>query len=383
MKKRMRNIILVLAAALVMGGCELSDTGELKMIPPGSQEQVLGADAALKSLSVENYSISPAFEAATLEYTLVTVSSTTSLSVRAIGPEGATVTISINGETAIPVVGPNYAVAVTLSGIVEVNDIVASVTSEDGQTASEYHIRVYFMGTSASLSGLAVSLTNGSAGAISSGLSPSFDPMETSYAVGISYATASIDITVTMPEGSGMTASVDGWNALSGVAVPITNLPVSGGSKDITITVTSQDKSASKDYTISISRDAAPSTEARLSDLVFRVRWYLDTLSSYSIKDINFSSDDHMLTYDRVWTDTAWRAFRFTATPLSSDISSIIARGTCITGSQALTSNGDGSYTITIDLGYGNSFDYPQTVYIDVTAEDESTVVTYEVEVTD
>jgi len=381
MKKTIRNITLMLAAALVITGCELNDSGGLQMIPPGAVEQAAGADATLKSLAVDNFTISPAFDAETLEYTLVVSKATTSsLTVRAIGPDGAAVSVAINGGSATPVTEPGYSAVMALEDTLDVNDIVASVVSEDTLSTNEYHIRVYYLGTSASLSGLDVTLTNGSPGAISSGLDPSFDPAHLTYAAGISYATTSIDITVSMPEGSGMTATVDGWTALSGSPVPITNLPAAGGSRDITITVTSQDEGTTRDYTLTISKGAAPSTEARLSALVFRVRWYLDLVSSYTIKDIGFSCDDYILSYNRNM-DTAWRAFRFTATPMSSDFSSISARGTCITGSQPLISNGDGSYTITIDLGYGNSFSYPQTVYIDVTAEDEVTVKTYSITV--
>lgn len=332
MKKTIRNITLMLAAALVITGCELNDSGGLQMIPPGAVEQTVGADATLKSLAVDNFTISPAFDAETLEYTLVVSKATTSsLTVRAIGPDGAAVTAAINGGSATPVTEPGYSAVMALEDTLDVNDIVASVVSEDTLSTNEYHIRVYYLGTSASLSGLDVTLTNGSPGAISSGLDPSFDPAHLTYAAGISYATTSIDITVSMPEGSGMTATVDGWTALSGSPVPITNLPAAGGSRDITITVTSQDEGTTRDYTLTITKGAAPSTENRLQYLARALKvwgiWYNRSISPEA-SQANLAVSWLYESSDGGWLFSSISDYRVDLRPLDAAIQGITVNGT-------------------------------------------------------
>ncbi len=382
MKRTIANIILMMTAALVISGCELTDTGGLKLVPPGSVEQAAGADATLKSLAVENYAISPAFDAATLEYTLVVTSATASLAVKAIGPEGAAVTIASNGEAAVPVTGPAYSVSVDLDNSLDVNDIVAAVTSEDGQTTAEYHVRVYYLGTSASLSGLAVSLTNGSPGAISSALSPVFDPAQlTGYTVGISYATESIDITVSMPEGSGMTAMVDGWTALSGSPVPITNLPGAGASRVITISVTSQDDSVTKNYTVTVTRGTAPSTEARLDYLQLRqytAGWYtleLGATSTSLLSDFMFTRID-----GSAWSRTKYKVL---ISPIDDSVASMTAKVFLNNQDPDTTATpyASGSFTAgTLDFDTGSwifvfekdafdTSDYPYDVHIHIIPE--------------
>ncbi len=380
MKNIFFAITFMLVAAFSFSGCELADEGGLKLIPSGGADRVVGTDSTLMSLSVENFSISPSFDAETVEYTLVVSKATTpSLVVKAIGPEGATVTVAINGGSAVPVMEPGYSAVVALEETLDTNDIVASVTSEDALNTTEYHIRVYYLGTSASLSGLAVSLTNGSSGAVSSDLDPVFDPAHLTYAVGISYATASIDITVSMPEGSGMTATVDGWNALSGSPVPITNLPAAGGSRDITITVTSQDKGTTRDYTLTITKGAAPSTEARLDLLEFDYKygvWYNDNTL------LPEATPTNLLTKFNYSKSITWViskvTLRFDVRPIDSSVKNITGR-ISIDGSATTPftfSKSSDIYTGSVDSGGNGTV---AEVFIDVTAEDETTVQTYTV----
>lgn len=372
MKKTASTIASILVAAFVASGCELGDGGGLRIIPSGDVERVEGVESALMSLSVEDFSISPAFDAETLEYTLVVSKVTTpSLSVRAIGPEGATVTVAINGGSAVPVTEPGSSVAVALDDGLDVNDIVASVTSENTLSTTEYHIRVYYLGTSASLSGLAVTLTNGSSGAVSSDLDPVFDPAHLVYGVGISYATTSIDVTVSMPEGSGMTATVDGWTALSGSPVPITNLPAAGGSRDITITVTSQDKGTTRDYTLTITKGAAPSTENRLKYLARGLKvlgvWYNRTISP-DPSEANLAISWLYESSDGGWIFSTISDYRVDLRPLDASIQGITVNGNTCTITQV-----DGINTYRCTLSRSSFSGYNIVLPIVVTAESGDT----------
>ncbi len=262
MKQTFKTLVMMITAALLFGGCEL-DRGKRSLLPYGGSEPVIGSDAALKSLEILNFSISPFFDPEVTEYTLVVKKGETpAVAVKAIGSDGASVTVGLNDQAPVAVSAADYSAAVTLDESKDMNTVGVSVTAEDGVTSRVYTIRVFYFGTSASLSSLSVGLTSGSIGSITADLSPSFDPAVTDYTVGVSYAVTSINVTITLPDSAGMTALIDGWTATSGVAVPITNLPAAGGNSSITVVVTSQDKSTHKDYTIRINKDAEPSHEA-------------------------------------------------------------------------------------------------------------------------
>jgi hypothetical protein len=374
MRNAIRDIILIMTAAFVMSGCEMNDSGRMKILPPGSVPRTLDADAALKSLSVENFSISPAYDPEVLDYTLVVSKATTpSLTVRAIAPEGADVTVSINGEEAVPVSAPGYAVSVALDDAVDSNDIVMAVTSENGKAAGEYHLRVYYLGTSASLSGLSVGLTNGSPGAISGDLAPLFDPANFSYTVGISFATTSIDITVSIPEGSGMTVTVDGWSAVSGVAVPITNLPAASGSRAISITVKSQDLGTTKNYTITVSKGATPSAEARLKylDRAVKVWGVWNDIDNFGpeASQANLAVSWLYESKDGGWLFSSISDYRFYLRPIDASIQGITVNGTACEVVQV-----DGIETYRCILSRSSFSGYNIALPIVITAESGDTM---------
>lgn len=383
MKKIYQTVLIVMAAAVFISGCELTDEGGKKMLPFSDPGIPVSDDAALKSLTVANFSISPEFDSDTLEYSLyVAKSTTTSLEIQAIGPDGATLTASINAGDPITITGPDYIITAPLNDALTENDIVFTVVSEDTLQTTTYTLRVYYLSSDAGLTSLSVSAD---ASLITTPFAPAFNPAEASGTVHtITLSHLATQITINLAPGSpAMTAMVDGWDASNyGFAVPIADLPPTAGTladrtRDITVAVTSQDKSTTVNYIIRVTMDLAPSNEARLSALKFEVEWYLDFSSSFSERNIGFNMDDYLLSYTRIWSDSAWRAYRLTATPVSSEITSIKARGSYITGSVSMTSNGDGSYSITVDRGYGNSLSYPLTVYIDITAKDTVTVKTY------
>ncbi|QAY65242.1 cadherin-like beta sandwich domain-containing protein [Paenibacillus protaetiae] len=93
--------------------------------------------------------------------------------------------------------------------------------------------------------------------------SPSFDPAITGYTVNVPYTTTSITITANLTDGDAA-VTVDGIYPSSDHRTEISNLNV--GSNNITITVTSADHSSVTTYTVNIVR-APASTNADLSDL--------------------------------------------------------------------------------------------------------------------
>jgi hypothetical protein len=365
-----------------MGGCDILERGKKNIIPFGTIVPGAGSNASLVSFEAVGHSISPAFEAETTGYTLiVSKPATPTLTVRAIGPEGAAVTAGINDLTPEAVPETDYCATFTLDGSRDVNVITVSVTSEDGSATMAYTLRVYYEGTSASPSSLAVSLTSGSLGDVTESLTPTFDAGVTDYTVGISYAVTSVDVTLTLPEGSGMTAMVDGWTALSGVAVPITSLPAAGGSSTVTVAVTSQDESVTNTYTITIVKGAAPSTESRLKSLAFKYKWgglwYNEDLSPDPTSAKLLTCFDYAANFSILITST----FRLTVEPLENSITSIEGRVSVDGGPETSFNFSESSGVYTGELSGGGDSSVTEA-FIDVTAEDGTTVTTYKVTIT-
>jgi len=366
---------------LTQGGCDILERGKKNIIPFGTIVPPGAGNASLVSFEAVGHSISPAFEAETTGYTLiVSKPATPTLTIRAIGPEGAAVTAGINDLTPEAVPETDYCATFTLDGSRDVNVITVSVTSEDGSATMAYTLRVYYEGTSASPSSLAVSLTSGSLGGVTTDLSPSYDPNVADYTVGVSYAVTSIDITLTFPENSGMTALVDGWTASSGVAVPITNLPAPGGSGTITVSVTSQDESTTKTYTVTVIKEGEPSHEARLDYLQLKAyagAWY--------VVDVGATPTMLASTYMYAVTDGSawWRSkYRVFISPIDNSVSSMTARVFTNnqdpnTGATPLNSGSftqDGDYWIyTFDKDLFSTEMYPLDVHIHIIPEDGNT----------
>lgn len=363
-------------------GCDLTDKGKKNIIPFALQMTPKSGDASLRSLAVEHHAISPSFDAATTEYSIVVrKSETPAVTVRAIGPDGAAVTIAVNGGAAAPVAGADYSAAVTLDNTLDTNTITIAVASEDGVATREYVLHVYYFGTSASLSGLSAGLTGGSLGSLTSELTPVFDISTRAYTLGISFAVTSIDITASVPDGSGMTIMTDGWTAASGAAVPITDLPASGASRAITVAVTSQDKSVTNTYTITVTRGAAPSSEARLASMSFKYKWgglwYNEDLSPEPTPAKLLSCFDYAANFSILVTST----FRFTLEPVDGAVAGIAGRVSVDGGAETgfTFSESSGVYAAEVTGGGDGSV---TEVFIDVTAENGTTVVTYKVTIT-
>ncbi|MBP7735637.1 MAG: cadherin-like beta sandwich domain-containing protein [Spirochaetes bacterium] len=401
MKKTMKSLAMIITAAVLIGGCDSGKSGK-SMLPYATPFAAAGSSAALKSLEVLNFTISPAFAPEVAEYTLVVKKAeTTSVTVKAIASDGASVTVGLNDLTPAAVSATDHTAPVALDATKDVNTVTVNVTSEDGAATMAYLVRIYYYGTSASLSGLSVAVTAGSLGGVTANLAPAFDAAVTAYTAGISCYVSCLDVTVHLPDGAGMTAAVNGWTATSGVAVPITALPAATKTGTITVTVTSQDKSATKTYTISITKGALPSSEAHLKNLVLRsyriyngktgitgYSWGEEVLTPVVSAAKLLTAFDYAKTFtDGVGTYQPYQ-FQILATPLDNTVSGI-------TGLVTLNSGSTTGFTFTKDAStgvytgevtgptatnwLGQTYGHGLTeAYLDVTAED-GTVIRYKV----
>jgi len=174
-----------------------------------------------------------------------------------------------------------------------------------------------------------------------------------------------------MPE-AGMTASIDRWTALSGVSVPITNLPGASGSRTIPIIVKSQDGGTTKTYNVTINKGPAPSNNALLTSLkLYNNRrvigiewgWYEEALTP-SPTVANLAT---LTSFGAQFTSSQPIHFYVTFTTASSVVTGVKVNGTTVTPSGGLYT----SPTLT-GPGSGDFF-----INIEVTAEDGVTKKTY------
>jgi len=385
MKKGAYIIMSMVVAILVSGGCEFVDKKGKQIIPYNNPAVSVNDDAALKGLSVQDHEIAPAFDPSVLEYSLcVTKATTPSLTIQAIGPDGAAVTVAINGGTPVPAAVPDYTVTVTLDETLQENDMEIAVVSEDTLTTTVYTLRVYYLSSDAGLAGLSVSAGDG---LIKTAFTPAFSPSEASgtvHTVTLNYWATSISVNLSL-QSSTMKAMVDGWSAENyGYSVPIANLPPTTGTlaqrtKDIAVTVTSQDKSTSVNYIIRIIMDAAPSNEARLSSLIFDYTYWGVTYSDVSL--LPNATAENLLSVFNYAVSQTWVVssitLQFRVKPIAG-VTSIAGRYQIVGGSSGTFSfsgpDASGVYTGTVGSGGDGKTTY---VYIDVTAADGTTVKTY------
>ncbi len=384
MKKIINTVITIMVVIIFTSGCELTDSGDKKIVPFGNPEIPVNSDAALKGLEVQDFVISPAFDAATIEYSLYVIKATTpSLTVQAVGPDGAAVTAAINGGDPVSVTAPDYTVTMPLDDNLPENAIRITVASEDTLTTTVYTIRVYYLSSDAGLTSLSVSAGDG---LIKTAFTPAFSPSEASgtvHTVTLNYWATSIFVNLTL-QSPAMTAMVDGWSAENyGFSVPISDLPPTTGTpaqrtRDITVTVTSQDKSTTMNYVIRVTMDVAPSNEARLSSLVFDYNygmWYND------VSLLPNATSENLLSVFNYAVSQTWVissiTLRFKVKPIAG-ITSIAGRYQIVGGSSGtFTFSGpdsNGIYTGSVTSGGDGKTTY---VYIDITAGDGTTVKTY------
>jgi len=176
------------------------------------------SDATLAGIIVSPGTLTPAFDAAVMDYTVLVPYGTTSVAV------GATATDEENAD-------------VTGTGNIDVSSGAGTativVTAEDGETKKTYTvvITVEAPSTDATLSALALDPLGT--------LSPVFDPAVETYTADVPIGTTSVTVTATAADAN---ATVSGDDPVD----------VSSGSGTATVVVTAQDNST-KTYTVNIS----------------------------------------------------------------------------------------------------------------------------------
>ena len=183
---------------------------------------------------------------------------------------GATVKVGKQGTTLATVASGSPSGAIALE--VGANVIEVMVTSEDGTTTQTYTVTItrqqaLAQSSNANLSGLTATTSTSSAGMFTAlTLSPStFSADTTSYTATVANARTHAKVTPTVAHGLA-TVTVGGTTVSSGSASGAIALSV--GANAITVRVTAEDGTTTKDYTVTITRQAAAqSSNANLSAL--------------------------------------------------------------------------------------------------------------------
>ncbi|MDR1642996.1 MAG: cadherin-like beta sandwich domain-containing protein [Clostridiales bacterium] len=197
-----------------------------------------GIDASLASLSLgAGIALSPAFESGTASYTTSVPNSVSSVTVSAT-PNDSSASVSGTGSKELAV-GENI--------------FTITVTAEDGTTTKDYTVTVTRANPPAKSADATLASLSLGAGVE---LSPSFESGTASYTASVPNGVSSVTVSATPSDSS---ASVAGTGSK--------NLAV--GENIITITVTAEDGTTTKDYTVTVTRANPPenSADATLASL--------------------------------------------------------------------------------------------------------------------
>ncbi len=294
------------------------------------------ADASLYNLSISSGAISPEFNANTYSYTASVPYFVTNATVTPTATDVNSI-IKVNG---IRVLSGSASSTIPLN--VGSNTIDVVVISQDNSTQQTYTLSIIrSVGFDATLSSLMAS--NGA-------LSPGFSPGNTTYATpDVSSNTDSITITPITTDPNA-TVTVNGNVVARGASYTFTGLAF--GINDLLINVTAQDGVTTQAYTLTVNR---------LKNIDV-------TLSSLSISNGTLSPTfaSNILNYK---ADVSNAISSITLTPLLSDIGNKIT----VNGIAVLS----GTATANIPLSVGDNI-----IAIIVTAQDETTVQTYNLTVT-
>jgi len=244
------TILLTLSAPLVPGAAnELVLQEGTASDPAGnaSARAVLTIDAPdepsdnalLASLQAVGAELTPAFDPATFEYTVLVPAAAVELRVAAATAD-PNAQLSIGGMDALN--NTPRSVYIPDDRVIEV-----LVTAEDGTTTSLYTIQVIRQpaGNDAALSSLAV--TPGM-------LAPAFDPAVTTYSVEVEADVTELTVIATANDPKAKSITINGAAAESGVEQAV-DIPVDGL---ITITVTAENGVTEQTYHIQVTRKPAP-----------------------------------------------------------------------------------------------------------------------------
>ena len=224
------------------------------------------SDATLRALSVSAGSISPAFSSTTYAYTVSVAS----------GVASTTVTPTVNHSDATVTVNGTTVASGTASGsiplVVGDNTITVRVTAENGVT-QDYTVTITRQSRDADLSALVASAaTSESATYLPQTLTPAFAAGTTSYAATVGNAMTHAKLTPTVadpgtPDQPRATVQVGRRGATLATVVSGQDsdpIALSVGANEITVRVTAEDTSFTRNYTVTITRQARDAVEGSL-----------------------------------------------------------------------------------------------------------------------
>jgi gliding motility-associated-like protein len=293
-------------------------------------------NATLSNIVPSSGTLTPVFSTTRYAYTDSVANSVTSLTLTP-SCTNANAAVTVNGATVAPG-SPSAAISLTTGS----NIITAVVTAQDGVTTKTYNITVNrALSSNANLAGLSLS---------SGILNPVFDTNTYSYAAPVANNVSAVTVTPVSSD-AGASITVNGSAVVSGSASA--GIPLSVGPNIITVFVTSQDGTATQNYTITVNR-TPPSSNAGLSNL---------TLNNATLTPVFATGTT---AYTALVDNTIMST---TATPTTSDSSATVS----VNGTPVIS--GTASQSIPLAVG-------PNTLTVVVTAQDGSTTQTYTVTIT-
>ena len=321
------------------------------------------ADASLSSLAVSAGELSPAFASGTLSYSVRAPSGVISLTVTPTASDAHVKSITVSQDSGSPtqVASGHTSVALPVPefGSTSSSRITITVTAQDGVTSKKYTLNLSRgANTEASLSSLVVSAGE---------LSPAFASGTLIYSLTAPSGTASLTVaptaadahvkSITVSQDNGAPAEVSSGHASVALTVPAFG---SLAPSRVTITVTAQDGTTSKSYTLNLTRRG--SSDASLASLVVGAGELSPAFASGTLS----------------YTVTVpFRTDSLTVTPTATDahVKSITVKQDA--GSPVEVASGHASGALTVPV-LGNS----STIELIVTAEDGRTTQTYKVALT-
>lgn len=288
----------------------------------------------LANLTLSQGTLAPIFNENTIAYTVqVPYNITTMTLTPTVSDINAAITV--NGSD-VDSGSPSQAVALSTGN----NTITVVVTAQDGTTTKTYTIAVTKLSEPSHNANLAnLSLSAGT-------LSPAFSGNTTAYTAQVLNTISSVTVTPTSAD-SHSTITVNGQAVISGTSSQ--NIPLTVGSNTMTVSLTAQDDTTAKSYTVVVTRLAEPSHNANLSGI---------TLSSGTLSP-GFA--ENTVAYN---VQIPYTVPSVTVTPVMAGVNATITiNGTTVVSGAA------SSY---IALNTGSN-----TITILVTAEDGATTKTY------
>ena len=229
----------------------------------------VSSDATLSALSVSGAVLTPTFSSNTISYSSIVTNSITSVTVTPTRNQ-ADATIKVNGTT---VASGSASGSISLS--VGSNTIEVVVTAQDGTTTKKYTITILrsapVASNDATLSDLSLSIGN---------LTPDFSRTIYSYTSEVVKEVGSITVTPVIHQPNA-TVKVNGKSVVSGQASD--SIDLSYGDNTISVLVTAQNGTTTKNYSIVVTRDTPVLVEVVSGDIVGHNDFDSIYLAMYSI----------------------------------------------------------------------------------------------------